>query len=122
MNKLLLGFWILVAVGAWASLHAGSAPPKAVSPTAMAASVAKAGDPALKIQMYTTAWCGVCKRAKRYMKDHDIAYTEYDVEKDAARAEEFRLLGGRGVPLILVGSQIMHGFDQEELEQLRTAK
>jgi glutaredoxin-like YruB-family protein len=123
MNKLLLGFWICVAVVAWVSLHAEPPPPRAVSPAAVAASVAgKPGNAALKIQMYTTDWCGVCKRAKRYMNQHGIAYTEYDVEKDAARAEEFRLLGGRGVPLILVGSQVMHGFNQEELEQLRAAK
>jgi len=68
--------------------------------------------------MYTTARCGACIHAKEYFARKGVRYEERDVEKsDAARAE-FGKLGGRGVPLILIGNERMEGFDEQRLNQL----
>jgi len=74
------------------------------------------------VTMYTTDWCGVCKRARGYFASKGIAYTEIDVEKSDAGRRDFEALGGRGVPLILVGGKAMNGFSPEGFEQLRQAK
>jgi len=48
-----------------------------------------------------------------------IAFTEYDVEKDAERMREFKELGGKGYPLLIIGGdQKMHGFDQAQFQRL----
>lgn len=37
--------------------------------------------------MYSTTWCGYCKRLKTALKTEGIAYTEVDIEQDPAAAE-----------------------------------
>ena len=75
-----------------------------------------------EIRMYATDWCPYCKKAQAFFARQGIRYTHVDIEKsDAARAE-YRRLGGRGVPVILVGTQRMNGFSEERLAQmLKTA-
>ena len=71
-----------------------------------------------KVIMYSASWCVVCVKAKRYFKKKGINYTEYDVEKSAKGKREFKKLGGRGVPVILVGDRRMNGFSIESFEKL----
>lgn len=53
--------------------------------------------------MYTTSWCPYCRQAREYFRDNGIPFVEYDIEKDAAARRRYDALGGRGVPVILVG-------------------
>jgi glutaredoxin-like YruB-family protein len=69
------------------------------------------------VVMYTTQSCGYCKQARRYFEAKDIPYTEYDIEKDETARLEHERLGGRGVPLIQVGEQLVHGFDTARFEK-----
>ncbi len=71
-----------------------------------------------KVVMYSTEWCGVCKRAKRYFKANNIPFVEYDIEKSRKAAREYKKLGGRGVPLILVGKQRMSGFSEAGFKKI----
>lgn len=64
------------------------------------------------VTIYTTQWCGVCKRAKAFFAQNAVPFREWDVEKTDYGATKFRQLGGSGVPLITVGSQKMAGFDE----------
>jgi glutaredoxin len=68
--------------------------------------------------MYSASWCGVCKKAKRYFEENGITYTEYDVEKSAKGEAEFKRLGAKGVPVILVGNRRMNGFSVDGFEKL----
>jgi len=43
---------------------------------------------------------------------------EHDIEKSAAGNAEYRRLGGRGVPLIVVGTEKMSGFSERGLDAL----
>ena len=71
-----------------------------------------------KVVIYSASWCGVCKKAKRYFTEKGIKYTEYDVEKNAEGKLAFKKLGGKGVPIILVGKQRMNGFSIDGFEKL----
>ena len=71
-----------------------------------------------KVVMYSTEWCGVCKKAKKYMQTNDIDFKEYDIEKNTNAKRKFKKLGGRGVPLILVGDQRMSGFSVRKLDSM----
>jgi glutaredoxin-like YruB-family protein len=68
------------------------------------------------VEIYVTDWCGYCKKALAYMKSHNIRYVAYDIEKDEAAMQRHKDLGGRGVPLIIIGSNKMSGFSAENLE------
>jgi len=70
-----------------------------------------------KIIMYSASWCGVCKTAKIYFNKKGIPYKEYDVETSVKGRKDFKRLGGRGVPLILIGKKRMDGFDRSFFEK-----
>jgi glutaredoxin len=70
------------------------------------------------VVMYSASWCGVCKRAATYFRAKGIPYRDYDVETSAKGRADFKRLGGRGVPIILVGEARMNGFSPAHFEQL----
>lgn len=71
-----------------------------------------------KVIMYSTQWCSVCKKAKRYFKKNKIAFTEYDIESKKKYYKKFKRLGGKGVPLIVVGNKKMSGFGVKSFKRL----
>jgi len=83
-----------------------------------AAAPPPAAAPAGPVVMYATSWCPYCAKARAYFSRNGIAYTEYDIEKSATANAEFKRLGGRGVPLILVGRETMRGFSDEGMDAL----
>ncbi|MBK5274870.1 MAG: DUF4124 domain-containing protein [Desulfuromonadales bacterium] len=68
------------------------------------------------VEIYVTDWCGYCKQALNYMKSRGIPFVAYDIEKDSSARQRHKELGGRGVPLIIIGSNKMSGFSAENLE------
>lgn len=69
-----------------------------------------------KLVMYATSWCGYCKKARKYFRNHRIAYTEYDIEKNIQAKAEYQQLGAPGVPLLLMGQKSMVGFSEHNFE------
>lgn len=82
------------------------------------AEVSAAGGRGNGVVLYGTEACGHCKAARQYLAQWRIPYADYDVEKDAAARAAFQQLGGRGVPVILVGNQRMDGFNAERLADM----
>ncbi len=71
-----------------------------------------------RVIMYSTSWCGYCKKAKAYFINKKIKYTEYDIEKSAKGRADYNKLNGRGVPIILIGQKRMNGFSVERFDKL----
>jgi glutaredoxin 3 len=73
----------------------------------------------MDVKIYTTPTCGYCHQTKKFLAELGVNYTEHDVSRDRAAAEEMvRLTGQMGVPVIVVDGQIVIGFDRTRLEQL----
>ena len=55
------------------------------------------------IIMYTTPWCGDCRRAKRVFSDFAVPYTEINIDDNEDAAEIVQTLnnGLRSVPTIV---------------------
>lgn len=70
-----------------------------------------------QVVMYATSWCPYCAKARRFFASHGIPYTEYDIELDSRAHVEYQRVGGGGVPIILVGEQVVHGFDERRLRR-----
>jgi len=71
-----------------------------------------------KVVMYSATWCGVCKRARRFLSMRKIPFQEYDVEKTRKGRKDYARLKGRGVPILLVNGQRMNGFSASRFAQL----
>lgn len=75
-------------------------------------------DTGKKVVMYSTSWCGYCKKAKQYFQKNNIAFTEYNIEKNARAKREYKKMGATGVPVILVGKKRMNGFSQKGFDAI----
>jgi len=69
------------------------------------------------VEIYMTSWCPACKSALAYVRKNGIPYAAYDIEKDPEANRRFEGFNGRGVPLIVVGSNTMRGFNSQTLER-----
>jgi glutaredoxin 3 len=65
------------------------------------------------VQIYSTAWCPYCVRAKLLLKRRGVPFVEHDVTEDeVGRARLVEQSGGRRtVPQIWIGSTHVGGFD-----------
>ena len=68
--------------------------------------------------LYSTRWCGHCKRAREYFRANRISFEEYDVEKSTKGKRDFKRLRARGVPVILVGENRMNGFSEASFQDM----
>lgn len=74
---------------------------------------------AKNVTVYSTSTCPFCIRAKQYLKDNNIQFTEYDVGSDPDKAEEMiKKSGQMGVPVIEVDDKIVIGFDKEKIKEI----
>ena len=74
-----------------------------------------------QVKMYATDWCPYCKQARDYFSRHGIAYVELDIEKSETAKAEHVSIGGRGIPVILVGNERMNGFSEQRIAQMLKA-
>jgi glutaredoxin len=77
---------------------------------------ASGGQPA--VVLYATSWCGYCKMTRQFFAANGIRYTEQDIEQSSTAYKEHRNLGGNGVPLVVVGDQVIKGWNEQSLRQL----
>jgi len=62
------------------------------------------------VVLYATSWCGYCKKTRTFLAEHNIQYTEYDVETSEEGRKQFEALGGSGVPVMDIKGTVVHGY------------
>ncbi|MFN3197037.1 MAG: glutaredoxin family protein [Bradymonadia bacterium] len=74
-----------------------------------------------RVIMYSTKWCGYCKKAKRFMERKKIPYIEKDIETDPQAMKELgtKIAASgkkiRGVPVFDLGGKLVPGFDKNKI-------
>jgi len=72
-----------------------------------------------EVQIYSTPSCHFCHMAKDFLTEKNVPFVDYDVSVDTAKRQEMiEKTGQMGVPVIVVGEQIMVGFDESKLAEL----
>ncbi len=75
--------------------------------------------PDKKVTVYSTPTCPYCKRAKDYLTQKGIPFTDYNVGEDKEKAKEMIQKSKQmGVPVIVVDDEIIVGFNQAKLDSL----
>ncbi len=67
------------------------------------------------VEIYTTAFCPFCDRAKRLFQTKGVAYTEHNLDHldDKALHEQLKKLSGqRTVPQIVIGEKAIGGWQE----------
>jgi glutaredoxin len=69
------------------------------------------------VVLYCTSWCPDCRRARAYLKDHQIDYVEIDVGRDREAAARLRgwANGNETTPTFDIHGTIVLNFDTTKL-------
>ena len=73
-----------------------------------------------KVILYSTSWCSFCHAEADWLKHNKVEFEMKDIEQDdTAMAELKEKMGGdyRGVPVTVIGDEIIVGFDRPKLTQ-----
>lgn len=69
------------------------------------------------VTVYSTSTCPWCARAKQFLKENNITFSDLDVSSNQQAAEEMvRISGQMGVPVLDIGGEIIVGFDKEKIK------
>ncbi len=71
------------------------------------------------VEIFSTPTCHFCHDAKEWFDEMNIKYTDHDVsinKEELTRMME--ITGQRGVPVIIIGNDVIIGFDQNKLKEL----
>jgi glutaredoxin 3 len=72
----------------------------------------------MSVKIYSTPTCPWCHKAKEWMKQNKVKYTEKNVADDAkARDEMIEKSGQMGVPVLDINGQILVGFDPNAMKK-----
>ncbi|MCX6752757.1 MAG: NrdH-redoxin [Candidatus Nomurabacteria bacterium] len=72
-----------------------------------------------EVKIYSTPTCHFCHLAKDFFKANNIAYTEYDVAADMEKRKELVEKSGQmGVPVIIIGEDLVVGFNKPKVAEL----
>lgn len=70
------------------------------------------------VVILTAGWCHYCTKTRQFLKKNNVKFTEYDIENSNLGYQLYRSLGGKGVPVIRVGDNVMFGYEPEKLKNL----
>lgn len=73
-------------------------------------------DAKTRVIVYGTETCPFCIKTRAYLTERHVPFIDIDVNKSEKGKQDYAQLGGKGVPLILIGNRKMTGFDQPTID------
>lgn len=71
------------------------------------------------IIVYTQNECPPCKIVKMFLNEYGFSYSEKNIHEDEkSRQELTEIYGSYSTPTIVVGSEVITGFDLEKLKKV----
>jgi len=71
-----------------------------------------------RVLLYSQPGCPPCYAAKLFLQVHEVPFEYKDVQADPVALRELMELNSRSTPTIVVGDEVMIGFDPDRLELL----
>jgi len=66
----------------------------------------------MHLLVYTAPWCRDCREAKRFLAEHNIPYTEIDIESTPGAADTvLEHVGKRAIPQFVLDGQWIQPYD-----------
>jgi len=60
----------------------------------------------MKVTVYSAPWCPDCRIAKRFLTEHNVPFTDVDIESTPGAAEEVvRRTGKRAIPQFVIDGE-----------------
>jgi glutaredoxin-like YruB-family protein len=71
-----------------------------------------------RVVLYSQPGCPPCFAAKRFLSARGVAFEYRDVQEDPSALKDLLALKSQSTPTIVVGEEVMVGFDPERLNQM----
>ena len=69
----------------------------------------------MKVTVYSAFWCPDCREAKRFLKEHNVAFDEIDIESTPGAADEVvKRTGKRAIPQFVIDGEWVQPYRQGE--------
>lgn len=68
------------------------------------------------VVLYSTAWCGYCKKTRSLLEAQGIDFFEYDIEKSSEGLAQYKSLGGNGIPLLVLDKKVIKGYSPKSIK------
>jgi glutaredoxin len=74
---------------------------------------------AAEVVVYTTSWCGWCRKTLAWLDERGVSYENRDIERsDAWRDELVEKTGSVSIPVVEIDGQLVRGFDPGRMGEL----
>ena len=107
MKKILIAVAVLALIQNWQNIKAW------IKPVPDFNSINQAN-----VILYATSWCGYCDKTRKLLAEQGVLFKEFDIEKSKVGYEQHRELGGRGVPVLLIDGEVVHGYNPQQIMKL----
>lgn len=71
-----------------------------------------------RVILYSQPGCAPCFAARTFLLSRKVPFEYKDVQADPQAFRELMDLGSRSTPTLLVGAEVMIGFDPERLDAM----
>ena len=71
-----------------------------------------------RIVLLSAQWCGYCKALRTALVAHAVPFREIDVETTAEGARAYASLRGNGIPITVIGQNVVYGYDVDRVDEL----
>lgn len=72
-----------------------------------------------EVVIYTTPWCGWCRRTRAFLDERGVRYMDKNIEaNDAYRDELIRKTGRASIPVVEIGGELIRGYNERAMEAL----
>jgi len=71
-----------------------------------------------EVVVYTQPGCGPCAAVKEFLASHGVDFVERDIRQDPSALADLRRVGALATPTVIVGDQVIVGFDAERLREV----
>ncbi len=72
--------------------------------------------PKSTVKLYGASWCPLCRGAEEYLRSREIDFVRLDIDKDPSARASYQAIGVQGVPILIIGREILRGFDPGAIE------
>jgi len=71
------------------------------------------------VVVYSTSWCGWCRKTIAWLEEQGVDYENRDIEKNPAWREELlEKSGATSIPVVEIEGELIRGFDPERMGEL----
>jgi glutaredoxin len=70
-----------------------------------------------RVVLFTAPGCVWCSRAENFLRKNKIKFQKIDISRDRKAAKDCERHGCRGVPVVLIGSKWICGFNEPAIKK-----